>query len=154
MPVNIMPENEGVLVADHACRLELGGDAAGGVSGMEKDENLASRLAGSENRPGEPAGRCQQRYEDEPKQLAHNEDSLDDRGDWQNLFAARVLTLVRADEEATDPSKAEPHKSGGAPGPPECQGSRVGKQSKLSFPPSASLAGPVYSNTSGDHFSS
>ena len=86
MAVSVMPEDEGFLAVDYAGRLEFRGDAARGVARMQQDEGLPRGLGWSKDCPREPACGRQQHYADEPKQLAHNELSLDDEGVGESWF--------------------------------------------------------------------
>jgi len=67
LAVSIMPEDECLLAADDAGRLEFCGDAAAGVARMQQDEGLPRWFRGSENCPREPTRGRQQCNEDEPE---------------------------------------------------------------------------------------
>ena len=49
--VHVVPEHEGFFAANDAGGLEFGGDAAGGIAGMEHDKHLPGRLGGRQNSP-------------------------------------------------------------------------------------------------------
>ncbi len=79
--MEVVPENECLLAANHSGGLELGGDAAGGISRAQHHEGFPREVQpGVSSSPGEPTGEREHRDEDEPENLTHDGDSLDDRG--------------------------------------------------------------------------
>ena len=69
--VHVVPEHEGIFAANDAGSLEFGGDAAGGVSGMEHDKHRPGRLGGRQDSPSEPSRRSKGGDQEEPDNLAH-----------------------------------------------------------------------------------
>jgi hypothetical protein len=73
-----VPEDEGFFAADDPGALQFGGNAAAGVSGAEHDKCLAGWFDRGQDRPGKPAPGTEDSNQNEPEQLSHNRDSLDE----------------------------------------------------------------------------
>src|SRR5208282_3230016 len=76
----VVPEDESFFAANDAGTLEFGGDAVRGVAGAQQDEGLPRGLDGREHGPGEPSRGAEGSERNQPENLAHSSDSLDDGG--------------------------------------------------------------------------
>ncbi len=79
--MDVVPEDETLLAANDSGGLEFGGDAARGISRAQHHESLRRRFGGYQQCPGEPARAGKRRNHDEPEDLAHYVDSLEDEGE-------------------------------------------------------------------------
>ncbi len=76
--MEVVPEDECFLAANHSGGLEFGGDAVSGIARDAASQMFSQRLNRSQQSPGEPTRERERRNEDERQNLAHDGDSLDD----------------------------------------------------------------------------
>ncbi len=67
--VEVVPEDECFLAANHPGGLEFGGHAARGITRAQHHEGFLRGLNRSQQSPGEPTRRGERRNEDEPEDL-------------------------------------------------------------------------------------
>ena len=74
----VVPEYEGLLAADDTGIFQFNGDATRGVSGTQKNNRLSGGLDWCEHGPGKPPAGSDDGDENEPGDLTHSLNSLDD----------------------------------------------------------------------------
>src|SRR6266851_7044067 len=90
---DVVPENERLLAANDPGGLEFAGDAAGGVARMQHHEGLSRRFNRDQKSPGEPASAGENSNQNEPEDLAHDGDSLDDAAGWGVADFSKILLV-------------------------------------------------------------